>query len=78
MSQQTQSTLERAFELASAGGCRTVTELRLTLRSEGFDPDQVTGPLLLRQLNGMIEAARFPERAAEKQAARKASQRRNE
>lgn len=75
MTLQTQSTLERAFELAQAGRCRTVTELRLTLRGEGFDVDQITGPLLLRQLNAMIEAAVHPEKHAEKVARREALRR---
>lgn len=57
MSTQTQTTLERAFELARAGKCRTVTELRLKLRSEGFDVDQITGPRLLKQLNAILGEA---------------------
>ncbi|MDO9383991.1 MAG: hypothetical protein Q7T86_14135 [Hyphomicrobiaceae bacterium] len=57
MSLQTQTTLERAFELAQTGKCRTVTELRLKLRGEGFDVDQITGPKLLKQLNAILGSA---------------------
>lgn len=57
MSLQTQTTLERAFELAQTGKCRTVTELRLKLRGEGFDVDQITGPKLLKQLNALLGSA---------------------
>lgn len=61
MTIQTQSTLERAFELAATGKCRTVTEVRLKLRSEGFDVDQITGPQLLKQLNRILDASQPPE-----------------
>lgn len=54
MTTQTQTTLERAFELARTGKLRTVTEIRLKLRSEGFDVDQITGPRLLKQLNALL------------------------
>lgn len=64
MSLQTQTTLERAFELAQTGKCRTVTELRLKLRGEGFDVDQITGPKLLKQLNALLGSAQ-PDSAAE-------------
>jgi hypothetical protein len=70
MSLQTQTTLERAFELAQTGKCRTVTELRLKLRGEGFDVDQITGPKLLKQLNALLGSAQPAEltEASEKQA----------
>lgn len=61
MTIQTQSTLERAFELAGTGKFRTVTEVRLKLRSEGFDVDQITGPQLLKQLNRILGASQPPE-----------------
>lgn len=57
MTLQTQTTLERAFELARTGKCRTVTEVRLKLRSEGFDVDQITGPQLLKQINRILGAS---------------------
>ena len=73
MSLQTQTTLERAFELAQTGKCRTVTELRLKLRGEGFDVDQITGPKLLKQLNALLGSAQphtdaEPAEPSEKQA----------
>lgn len=61
MTLQTQTTLERAFELARTGKCRTVTEVRLKLRSEGFDVDQITGPQLLKQLNRILGASQTDE-----------------
>ena len=36
MQDGTQSTLERAFQLAREGSCNSVTEVRATLRREGF------------------------------------------
>ena len=42
--------LERAFEIAASGKVRTVDEIRMTMRHEGFDTKAVTGPALNKQL----------------------------
>ena len=48
--------LERAFQLAESGECRSVDEIRKKLSSEGYYATQVTGKGLLRQLQGIIAA----------------------
>jgi hypothetical protein len=48
--------LERAFQLAKSGECRSVDEIRKKLSSEGYYATQVTGKGLLRQLQGIIAA----------------------
>jgi hypothetical protein len=55
------TTLERAFELARSGKYAGVSELRLQLKAEGYSPDQLTGPALLRQLRDLCVAAADPE-----------------
>lgn len=53
--------LERAFELAKLGKCRNVDELRRQLAREGFNADQVAGPILIRQLVDTARKARAAE-----------------
>jgi hypothetical protein len=52
--------LERAFELARTGNCRTVDELRSELKREGFDNNtilsNIAGPSIRKQLAGLIAA----------------------
>jgi hypothetical protein len=48
--------LERAFQLAKSGDCRSVDEIRKKLSSEGYYATQVTGKGLLRQLQAIIAA----------------------
>jgi hypothetical protein len=48
--------LERAFQLAKSGECRSVDEIRKKLSLEGYYATQVTGKGLLRQLQGIIAA----------------------
>ena len=48
--------LERAFQLAKSGECRSVDEIRKKLSQEGYYATQVTGKGLLRQLQGIIAA----------------------
>ena len=53
------TTLERAFELANAGGCQSIDELRSALRSEGRDDvDEHLGLLLVRHFKKTLEAGR--------------------
>lgn len=48
--------VERAFELARSERCRTLTHIRLRLRAEGYDPDQIEGPVLQAQLNALLQS----------------------
>lgn len=52
--------LERAFELARTGNCRTVDELRSELKREGFDNNtilsNIAGPSIRKQLAALIAA----------------------
>jgi hypothetical protein len=48
--------LERAFQLAESGDCRSVEEIRKKLISEGYYAAQITGKTLLRQLQALISA----------------------
>ncbi len=52
------SPIERAFELAKSGKCRTTKEVCDCLRREGYSVRQVTGPTLLKQLRAMITDVR--------------------
>jgi hypothetical protein len=48
--------LERAFQLAKSGECRSVDEIRKKLGQEGYYATQVTGKGLKRQLQAIIAA----------------------
>jgi hypothetical protein len=52
------TSMERAFHLARSGRFTTLTELVTTLDREGYSAKQIQGPLLKRQLTGLIKAAR--------------------
>ena len=47
-----QSTLERAFELARTGNCRTIDDIRRQLSREGFElvHAHISGGMITRQL----------------------------
>ena len=53
------TTIERAFELARSGRCRTLVELKARLRREGFDQIEfhLGGKLTKRQLHDLMEGA---------------------
>lgn len=53
--------LERAFELAGSGECRSTDEIRKRLNAEGYSGQQITGPTLLRQLRELCAAAKPAE-----------------
>ena len=56
----TVSTLERAFELARSGRCRSTEEIFRALRDEGHDRRLVVGPYLMKQLKVLMhDAARL-------------------
>ncbi len=52
------TSLERAYHLARTGACSTVADIKLRLRAEGFDENQVFGPTLLADLRRLCAAAR--------------------
>ena len=49
--------LERAFELARSGRCRTIEDIHRQLKAEGYSTSQITGPWLLRQIRSLIQEA---------------------
>jgi hypothetical protein len=51
------SPLERAFQLARSGQCRTTQEIRKVLKDEGHDTYLVVGPYLMRQLRVLMDDA---------------------
>ena len=54
--------LERAIELAEGGACRTVSEVRMRVRLEGYSDEQLEGKALKRQLSAIIDKARADSR----------------
>ncbi len=56
----TPSTLERAFELARSGSCRSVEDVRKRLVAEKYElvDAHLSGPLIRRQLRKACRAAR--------------------
>jgi hypothetical protein len=58
---QSQSELERAFELARSGNFTTVDGIRRHLRRERYSGDQLMGKALMTQLQDMMKAARKAE-----------------
>jgi hypothetical protein len=55
---QKMSALERAFQLAKSGQVAGLTEIATSLNREGYSANQIEGPVLKRQLAGLIKAAR--------------------
>ena len=53
----TVTALERAFELAKSGDCKSVGDIKKRLSSEGYSVAQVTGRVLSKQLDALIKAA---------------------
>ena len=52
------SCLERAFEIARSGRAPNLLYLLNQLKSEGYSPGQVYGPVLKKQLSDLIEKAK--------------------
>ena len=50
--------LERAFQLAKSGSFASVTDIKKQLHEEGYSIVQVTGRVLRKQLEALIQAAR--------------------
>ncbi len=53
------TTLERAYQLADSGECRTVTEVKKRLQAEGYDriADQLYGRVVTNALRDRCAAA---------------------
>jgi hypothetical protein len=51
------STVERAFELARSGKYTKLEHIARQLNDEGFHSSKLEGPLLLKQLRKLMEAA---------------------
>ena len=58
MSSHRPTTLERAYELAREGRCRTVSDIKQALSAEGFDriQDSLDGPTLSADLRRLCQA----------------------
>lgn len=56
------TTLERAYELAQEGRCRTVSDIKQALSAEGFDriQDSLYGPTLSAALRKLCQAHYVP------------------
>lgn len=59
------TTMERAFQLAEAGTCPSITELKRRLTAEAYAADQIEGRSLKRQLRTLMKAS-DPERALDR------------
>jgi virulence-associated protein VapD len=62
MSNHRPTTLERAYELARAGGCRTVGDIKTALQAEGFEriQDSLYGPTLTAALRKLCQEHYIP------------------
>lgn len=62
MSSHRPTTLERAYELAREGRCRTVSDIKQALSSEGYDriQDSLYGPTLSADLRKLCQAHYVP------------------
>ena len=49
------TSLERAFQLARSGRCRTTADIQIRMKVEGYPTDQVIGPTLLKQLRAVMD-----------------------
>ena len=53
--QQKPHPLERAFQLAKNGSCRSMDELRFALKSEGYSTAHIVGRSITAQLKALME-----------------------
>ena len=47
--------IERAFELAKSGRCRTTADIEKRLKEEGYPARAIVGPYLTKQLRALID-----------------------
>ena len=59
---QDATTLERAFELANAGQCKSIDEIKSLLKGEGYWIDAIVGRQLFKQLRDLIASAQESQR----------------
>ncbi|SFS81151.1 hypothetical protein [Brevundimonas viscosa] len=66
MSNLRPTTLERAYELAREGRCRTVSDIKQALSSEGYDriQDALYGPSLTADLRKLCQQHYMPPTGA--------------
>jgi hypothetical protein len=50
--------IERAFQIARSGHASSVAEIKEALRKEGYALEQISGPVLSKQLIAIIAVAR--------------------
>ena len=50
--------LERAFQLAGSGSCKSISDIKRRLKAEGYASAQVDGPALRKQLRSLMKGAR--------------------
>lgn len=50
------SAIERAFDLARSGKFSTLAEIKQAIKREGYAADQLQGPMLARQLRGILRS----------------------
>jgi hypothetical protein len=50
--------IERAFELARSGRFGSVQGIRIRLKQEGYNPDQIEGPMLVDQIRSLMQPGR--------------------
>ena len=54
--------LERAFQLAQSGMVRSIDDIRVRLRKEGYSTSQLTGRTLIKQLRAIINSVQTERR----------------
>jgi hypothetical protein len=54
----TKTPMERAFEMARSGKYQSASEIKRAISAEGYAASQIEGPMLMRQLRELIQAAR--------------------
>ncbi len=52
------TTIERAYQLACAGMCSTVRDIKVQLRKEGYEDNHIIGRTLLIDLRRLCSQAR--------------------
>jgi hypothetical protein len=57
--------LERAFQLARSGQCKTTADIRSRLKEEGYSDDAVVGRTLMKQLRTLMDDAAHGPRSSE-------------
>jgi len=50
------SAIERAFQLAKSGRCRSMRDIRMALRAEGYPDYQLEGKVLIEQLRALMQS----------------------